>query len=94
MSAHAARRLLPMLDNLVQILGCELLMACQGCDFLAPLASSAALERVRTRLRARVPPLQEDRFLAPDIAAAAELVRSGAVAAAAGVPLPDALSEA
>jgi histidine ammonia-lyase len=83
-----------MLENLAQVLACELLMACQGCDLLAPLASSASLERVRALLRARVPPLQEDRFLAPDIAVAAELVRTGAVAAAVGVPLPDACSEA
>jgi histidine ammonia-lyase len=90
MSAHAARRLLPMSENLAQILGCELLMAAQGCDFHAPLASSAALERVRALVRARVPHLDEDRYLAPDMAVAAELVRSGAVAAAAGITLPDA----
>jgi histidine ammonia-lyase len=90
MAAHAARRLLPMVENLAQILGCELLMACQGCDFHAPLASSEALERVRALLRGRVPHLEEDRYLAPDIAAAAELVRSGALVAAAGLMLPDA----
>jgi histidine ammonia-lyase len=90
MSAHAARRLLPMSENLTQILGCELLMATQGCDFHAPLASSAALERVRALVRARVPRLNEDRYMAPDMAVAAELVRSGAVAAAAGIVLPDA----
>jgi len=35
-------------------------------------------------VRARVPRLEEDRFLAPDIAAAAALVRSEALTAAAG----------
>ncbi len=44
MSAHAARRLLPMADNVAAILGIELLAAAQGCDFHAPLTSSAALE--------------------------------------------------
>jgi histidine ammonia-lyase len=39
-------------------------------------------------LRALVPRLDEDRYLAPDIAAAAGLVRSGALAAAAAVDLP------
>jgi histidine ammonia-lyase len=34
--------------------------------------------------------LDDDRFLAPDIAAAAELVRSGAVCEAAGIELPGA----
>ncbi len=32
MAAHAARRLLPMAENLNQILAIELLAACQGCD--------------------------------------------------------------
>ena len=48
-------------------------------------ASSLPLERVRARLRERVPGLDDDRYLAPDIAAAAELVRSGALVAAAGI---------
>jgi len=89
MAAHAARRLLPMLDNLQQILGIELLAACQGCDFHAPLMSSAALEAVRRIMRDRVPHLDDDRFMAPEIDAAAELVRSGAVVNAAGVVLPE-----
>jgi histidine ammonia-lyase len=89
MAAHAARRLLPMAENLTQILAIEFIAACQGCDFHAPLASSAPLERVRSLLRAQVPHLDDDRYLAPDIAAAAALVRSGAVAKAAGIPLPE-----
>jgi histidine ammonia-lyase len=90
MAAHAARRLLPMAGNLTQILGIELLAACQGCDLQDPaLPSSAALEGVRTLVRARVPHLDEDRYMAPDMAAAAELVRSGAVVTAAGLALPE-----
>jgi histidine ammonia-lyase len=90
MSAHAARRLLPMAENVCRILGIELLAACQGCDFHAPLRSSAPLEAVRRLFRGRVPDLDEDRFMAPDIEVAAELIRSGAVAAAAGIELPQA----
>jgi histidine ammonia-lyase len=89
MAAHAARRLLPMTENLTQILAIELLAACQGCDFHAPLASSAPLERVRSRLRAVVPHLDDDRYLAPDIAAAASLIRTGAATSAAGIQLPE-----
>jgi histidine ammonia-lyase len=92
MAAHAARRLLSMAENLNQILAIELLAACQGCDFHAPLRSSDAVERVRALVRARVPHLDEDRFMAPDMAAAAELVQSGAIVAAAGVALPEAWS--
>jgi histidine ammonia-lyase len=89
MAAHAARRLLPMAQNLLHILSIELLVACQGCDFHAPLVSSPAIEAVRALVRAEVPLLDDDRFLAPDIAAAANLVRSGAVTASAGVDLPE-----
>jgi histidine ammonia-lyase len=89
MAAHAARRLLPMTDNLTQILAIELLVGCQGCDFHRPLPSSTPIERVRARLRDRVPHLDDDRYLAPDIAAAAGLVRSGAILEAAGLALPE-----
>ncbi len=89
MAAHAARRLLPMADNLAAILGIELLAAAQGCDFHLPLRSSPALERVRAAVRAVVPRLEDDRYMHPDLAAATLLVRGGALAqAAAPVPLP------
>ena len=88
MAAHGARRLLDMTANLREILAIELLAACQGCDFHAPLASSPALERVRALLRASVPSLGEDRHLAPDMAVASELIGSGRVVASAGLALP------
>ena len=89
MAAHAARRLLPMADNLAAILGIELLAAAQGCDFHLPLRSSPALERVRAAVRAVVPRLEDDRYMHPDLVAATSLVRGGAlVQAAAPVPLP------
>jgi histidine ammonia-lyase len=77
MSAHAARRLLPMADNVAAILGIELLAAAQGCDFHAPLTSSPPLEAVRSLIREQVPHLDEDREMAIDIAKAIALVRSG-----------------
>lgn len=88
MAAHGARRLAPMAANVGAIVGIELLAAAQGCDFHAPLASSRPLEAVRARLRAEVPHLDDDRHFHPDIEAATALVRSGAVGAAAGLPLP------
>jgi histidine ammonia-lyase len=87
MSAHAARRLLPMAKNAAWVVGIELLVAAQGCDFHAPLKSSPPLERLRAQIRAEVPHMEQDRFLAPDIARATALVRSGALAAA-DVELP------
>jgi histidine ammonia-lyase len=82
MAAHGARRLLPMAQNLCHIVAIEALAAAQGCDFLNPLRSSLALEQVRGLIRKAVPTLDDDRLFAPDIAAAAGCVASGALAAA------------
>ncbi|MBB5944409.1 histidine ammonia-lyase [Xanthomonas sp. 3307] len=89
MAAHGARRLLAMAENAANVVGIELLAAAQGCDFHAPLRSSAALEAARALLRARVPALQDDRYFHPDMLAATALVRDGALAAAVGMPLPE-----
>ena len=88
MAAHGARRLLGMVDNAMNVVGIEWLAAAQGCDFHAPLASSPALEAVRALLRAEVPTLEDDRYFHPDMLAAAELVRQGALARTApGLPV-------
>jgi histidine ammonia-lyase len=93
MATHGARRLLAMAENVVNIVAIELLAAAQGCDFHAPTQSSAALERARAALRAKVPHLEDDRFFAPDIAAAADLVRDGALLAATGSELLPGVAE-
>jgi histidine ammonia-lyase len=84
MAPHAARRLLPMIENADAVVAIELLAAAQGCDFHAPLASSARLEAVRRTVRSLVPSLTDDRHMHPDIAAVIGQVRSGAILAAAG----------
>jgi histidine ammonia-lyase len=88
MAAHGARRLMPMVENASAIVAIELLAAAQGCDFLAPLASSAPLEQVRSTLRDRVPRLDEDRYMHPDLVTAIEVVRSGATVAGLADTLP------
>ena len=88
MAAHGARRLAAIAENAANVVAIELIAAAQGCDFHLPMRSSAPLERVRACLRAQVPHLDQDRYLAPDIAAAAQLVRAGAITAAAQVDLP------
>ena len=77
MACHGARRLGPMVANLEAILGIEALAAVQGIEFRAPLTTSPKLQAVMAVVRARVPALARDRFLAPDLAAAADLVASG-----------------
>ena len=87
MACHAARRLLEMNDNLGRIIGIELLTSAQGVGFRAPLKTSAPLSRVIERLRADVPALTDDRFMAPDLEAAAVLVRNNALVEAAGAEM-------
>ncbi len=84
MAAHGARRLAHMVENAAYIVGIELITAAQGCEFHLPLKSSARLERVRELIRDRIPRLTDDRYLAPDIAVATDLISSGALLASAG----------
>jgi histidine ammonia-lyase len=88
MAAHGARRLLSMAQNATAVIGIELLAAAQGCDFHNGLKSSAALERVRSAVRAEVPRLDEDRFLHPELQIASTLAGTGAIQRAAGMSLP------
>jgi histidine ammonia-lyase len=89
MAAHGARRLIRMVENLDRILGIELLCAAQGVEFRAPLKTSPSLQHVVSRLRDSVPSLDHDRYLAPDLEQAGELVRSGAIIAACTEKLPE-----
>lgn len=74
MAPGAGKRLWEMAANTRGILAVEWLGACQGLDFREGLKSTPALEQARQTLRAKVPYYVEDRFFAPDIAAADELL--------------------
>jgi histidine ammonia-lyase len=78
-----------MVENLNRILGVELLCAAQGIGFRAPLKTSLPLQNVLTRLRAEIPALAEDRYLAPELETAASLIGSGAIAGVTGLTLPE-----
>lgn len=80
MAAHGSRRLQPMLRNAEAVVGIELLVAAQGCDFHAPLKSSDVLESVRTRLRESVDFMDHDRWMYADMEAAIGMVRNGLLA--------------
>ena len=81
MATFAARRLQPMIDNVARILAIEWLASAQGIEFLRPLRSSDVLEQAHALLRAQVPAMPVDRYIAPDIDAATGLVRAGALSA-------------
>lgn len=84
MAAHGARRLQPMLRNAEAVIGIELMISVQGCDFHAPLASSPVLEQVRAALRSVVPFMEHDRWMHADIESATALVRDGSLVRASG----------
>ena len=78
MATFAGRRLLDMAENTGNILAIELLAACQGVDFRAPLKSSEKLETAKGQVRAEVPFYDQDRYFAPDIEKVYRLIRAGA----------------
>ena len=85
MAAHGARRLKAMNANLSVILAVEAMCAAQGIAFRAPLVTSTSLQSALKTLEKAAARLEGDRYLAPDIEAAAALVRSGALVEAAGL---------
>ncbi len=89
MAAHGARRLRRMNANLAHIVGIEAICAATGIEARAPLSTSAPLQAAVARLRQDVAPLGQDRYLAPDLVAAAGLVAADALAAAAAGGLLD-----
>src|SRR5437773_6162192 len=81
MGVTAARKAARAVANTRRILAIELLAASQALEFHRPLQTSAPLEAVHRRVRARVPVYDDDRPLGPDVESVAELVRSGAFVA-------------
>ncbi len=84
MAAHGARRLMQMNANLSNIVGVELLCAAQGIECRAPLRTSPALQTVMARIRADVPSLGQDRYMATELKLAAGLVTGGEISRATG----------
>jgi histidine ammonia-lyase len=76
-AAAKARRALELVQTVIAI---ELLCAAQGLEYHRPFKSGVKVEQAHAAIRGKVPPLSDDRVLAPDIEAVLELVRSGAMA--------------
>jgi histidine ammonia-lyase len=81
----AARKLRRAIDNLRRILAVEAVVAARALDLRAPLAPAPATGRVVAALRTVVPGTGGDRWLAPELAAAEDLLRTGALVSAAGI---------
>jgi histidine ammonia-lyase len=83
MGWSAARKLRRAVDGLTRVVAIELMTAARGIELRAPLAPAAATAAVIAALREHAPGAGADRFLAPEIEAATELVRTGAARRAA-----------
>ena len=74
MATFGARRLRDMTENSDYVVAVELLSAVQAVEFHYPHLTSVTLQSVVAELRARVPSYTEDRFFAPDIVAARNII--------------------
>jgi histidine ammonia-lyase len=84
MGWSAGRKLRRSVDGLTRVLAIEILTAARGLEMRGEGASPVST-RVIDTLRQRVAGVGPDRYLAPEIAAATELVFSGALLAAASL---------
>jgi histidine ammonia-lyase len=87
MSMGAALKLARAVELTRHVLAIEILAACQGIDLLAPLTTSAPLERAHRAVRAVVPTLTVDRTPSPDIERIAQLIERGELERAVGIQL-------
>lgn len=76
-AALKARDAVRLLESVLAI---ELMVAAQALEFHKPLRPGRGVERAYEIVRSRIAPLERDRELATDIAAAEALVRQGAFA--------------
>jgi histidine ammonia-lyase len=83
MGWSAARKLRRSVDGLARVLAIEMITAARALDLRAPLKPSPATAAVLALVRGRVGGVGPDRFMAPEIQDAFEMVTGGEVVAAA-----------
>jgi len=79
MSMGAALKAERALQLATRVIAVEILCACQAIDLLAPLKTSAPLDRVHARVRSIVPRLAGDRPPSPDIEAISQMIADGSL---------------
>jgi len=75
MGGFAARKCLQVVENVERVIAIELLAACQAIEFLRPLKTTQPLEEVYKTVRGVVDAWDKDRYMAPDIQAATDLLK-------------------
>lgn len=76
MGTIAAWKARLIVENVRKVVAIEMIAAAQGLDFI-PLTSSPAMEKVRSVLRKKIPPLEEDRSMTREIEHVAEMLSQG-----------------
>lgn len=79
MGVTAARHARDIVANVTKVLGIEVICAAQGLEFDRSLRAGKGPEAAYGVVRSRVPALENDRYLAPDMLAGEEMIRSAAV---------------
>ena len=82
MAWASVRKLRKLIDNLRRILAVEYVIGARAVDLRAPLQPAPATAAAITVLRTVVAGVGPDRYLAPELAAAEEILRSDTPAAA------------
>ena len=82
MAWGAARKLRLVVDNLRRILAVECVIAARGIEARSPLTPACGTGAAHAVIRAHIAGIGPDRYLAPELAVAEGLLRSGAVLAA------------
>jgi len=76
MGWHAGRKLRKVADNLRRVLAVELVTAARALEMRAPLKPAKVTGQLLAQLRKVVPGVGPDRFLAPELSAAEDLLRA------------------
>jgi histidine ammonia-lyase len=82
MGVTAARFASVVVANTAKVLGVEIMCGAQGLDLGDKLKPGAGVQAAFKAVRKKIAPLEGDRFLAPDLAMAEELVVDGSLIAA------------
>jgi histidine ammonia-lyase len=75
MGGTSAYKLTEIIRNCEYVLAIELMMAAQAAEMNQGLKLSPATQEVYENLRKRIPTLEQDRVMAPDIEAARDFLR-------------------
>lgn len=79
MGTIAARKALQILSNVEFVLAIELLCAAQALDFLKDLKPGQGVEIVKNKVREKIPFLDKDRVLHPDITTVKNMISNGEI---------------